>query len=80
MILLLQNFLILNLVLAVFNLIPIPPLDGSRIVIGLLPKNLAYPYIQLERFGFLIIFIMIYLGLFNLIIWPIVSLIANILL
>lgn len=69
---LLETFLIVNLILAVFNLMPIPPLDGSRVVIGLLPPSLAYKYIQFERFGFIIIFIMLYLGLFQLIVWPIV--------
>lgn len=68
----LQQFMILNLVLATFNLIPIPPLDGSRVAMGLLPSRLAYQYIKLEPFGFIIIIMLLYLGLFNLIIWPIV--------
>ncbi len=44
-------FLMLNLVLAFFNLVPIPPLDGGRIMVGILPAFLARPYAQLERFG-----------------------------
>ena len=75
----LEYFMALNLVLAIFNLIPIPPLDGSRVVMGLLPAKLAYQYIQLERFGFIIIVIMLYLGLFQIIIWPIVLTILKLL-
>ena len=43
-------FHILNLGLAVFNLIPVPPLDGSKILAGLLPNNLAYKYLQAEKY------------------------------
>jgi len=68
----LKYFMLLNLVLAIFNLIPIPPLDGSRVVMGLLPPKAAFQYMQLERFGFVLIVIMLYLGLFQSIIWPIV--------
>jgi Zn-dependent protease len=45
----------LNLVLAILNLMPLPPLDGGRVVTGLLPEPLARPYAQLERFGMLIL-------------------------
>ena len=45
----------LNLGLGVFNLLPIPPLDGSRVVGGLLPREWAIPYFKAERFGFLLI-------------------------
>ena len=62
----------INLVLAVFNLIPIPPLDGSRIIMAFLPDDLAERYVQVERYGFLIIFGLLFLGAFRLIIWPIV--------
>lgn len=68
----LEQFMVLNLVLATFNLIPIPPLDGSRVVTGLLPPRLAYQYMRLEPFGFVIIIIMLYKGIFNAIIWPVV--------
>jgi Zn-dependent protease len=64
---------LINLVLACFNLIPIPPLDGSRVVAGLLPDNLTRQYLKIERYGMLIIFGFLFLGLFRLIIWPIVS-------
>ena len=48
----LKNALVLNVVLAVFNLLPLPPLDGGRIVTGVLPKALAARYSQLEPYGF----------------------------
>ncbi|MDO9712436.1 site-2 protease family protein [Paracraurococcus lichenis] len=44
-----------NLVLGLFNLLPIPPLDGGRIVAGLLPRSLALPYMRLERWGILLV-------------------------
>lgn len=47
---------LINVFLAVFNMLPLPPLDGSRIVTALLPLNAAIQYVQLERYGFLILF------------------------
>jgi Zn-dependent protease len=64
---LLGQFVFINLILAFFNLFPVPPLDGSRILAAILPPNLAYRVIELERYGFLlllgIIFLLPMLGL-----------------
>jgi Zn-dependent protease len=64
--------IIINLILAIFNMIPIPPLDGSRIVTGLLPWKYVFRYSKLEPFGFIILFLMLYCGLLDEIIWPFV--------
>ncbi len=71
--------ILINLVLAVFNAIPVPPLDGSKIVLGLLPRELAYSYMRLERFGFIILIGLLWLGLLDKIIWPVVIYLARIL-
>lgn len=59
---LLLGIIQLNLVLAIFNLIPIHPLDGFKVVGGLLPKNLYYEWIKLERYGTLILLALIFFG------------------
>lgn len=67
---LLRFFIFLNLILAVFNLIPIPPLDGSRVLIGLLPREQAIAVAQLERYGIFIVMILFFLNVLTPIIVP----------
>ena len=52
-------YVVTNLVLMTFNLIPIPPLDGSKVVAMLLPQRLAIPYLQIGSYGFILIFLLL---------------------
>lgn len=63
----------INLILGVFNLLPLPPLDGSRVVTSLLPNKLAYEYNKLEAYGLYILLGLLFLGVFEKIILPIVK-------
>ena len=58
----LRQAVIFNLVLTVFNLVPIPPLDGSRVMAYMLPPGVRGPYVSLERFGLLIVFGLVFLS------------------
>ncbi len=68
-----KNGIIINIVLMVLNLLPIPPLDGGRVVAGILPPKLALPFMQLERFGMIIILLLLVSGILGKIMWPIVQ-------
>ncbi len=57
----LANSIWINLILAVLNLLPLPPLDGGRIAVGLLPRSLALPLARLERYGLFILIGLLFL-------------------
>ncbi|HCC68530.1 MAG TPA: site-2 protease family protein [Nitrospiraceae bacterium] len=75
-----QLCVVLNIGLAVFNLLPIPPLDGSKILMGLLPYRQAVAYSRLEPYGFLILIALIFFRITDYIIFPIIILLRNLLL
>lgn len=64
---------IINIVLAVLNMIPIPPLDGSRIVFWLLPEKAGMAYYRLEPYGFFILLALLYFNILGMIITPIIG-------
>ncbi len=65
----------INLLLGLFNLIPIPPLDGGRVAVGLLPYRQSIAYSKLEPFGFIIVIILVFFtNVFSLVIMPIIGL------
>lgn len=71
--------LILNLALCVFNLMPIPPLDGSRVITYFLPYKNAHSYLKMEFLGFIVIMALIPLGFFDWFIRPLIRLLLSIL-
>ena len=64
-----QALIFINLVLASLNLIPIPPLDGSKILMRFLPSRLDPYFSMLERYGFLILIVLLATGVFSKLIW-----------
>ncbi len=64
--------ILLNLVLGTFNLIPIPPLDGSKILAALAPDEWMYKILSLEKYGFILVLILLYAGLLQIVLYPVV--------
>lgn len=69
-----QAGLNINLVLMVLNLLPIPPLDGGHVLMGILPKNLAMQFGKIAPYGFIILLLLLVVGVLNIIINPVLFL------
>ncbi len=78
---LLFQFLYINLALAFFNLLPVPPLDGSKILYAILPAELVYRLRPLEQYGFMILFLIVFLvpQVLNVLVWGPVQVTAQLL-
>ncbi len=72
-----QVGIIINIVLIVLNLIPLPPLDGSRVVSSLLPNKLAWYFNRLERWGLAILLVLIFTGVFGKVLGPVVGILNS---
>lgn len=72
LVMILQYGVVINVGLAVFNLIPVPPLDGAAVLAGLLPPQQAYQFEKLEQYGFIILLILIVTGVVGIIVRPII--------
>ena len=64
---------VVNLALMLLNLLPIPPLDGGRIAISLLPGPLAWKFARLEPYGFMILIGLLYLRVLDYVLWPLIA-------
>jgi Zn-dependent protease len=73
MILMARGGIIINAVLMVLNLLPLPPLDGGRIAVSLLPRGLAYRFALLEPYGMIIVIVLMFLGVLSSLLMPAVG-------
>jgi len=67
----------INVLLMVLNLIPVPPLDGSRVVAGFLPDPLAWKFARIEQYGLIILLLLMVSGILGKIMWPPVVMVQN---
>src|SRR5581483_6064030 len=73
MLLMAQGGIVINIVLMVLNLLPLPPLDGGRIAVSLLPHRAAFRFARIEPYGMMILLILMFTGVLNVIMWPFIA-------
>ena len=72
-----QTGVVVNIGLGWLNLMPIPPLDGSKILWGVLPPKLGFQYMQLERYGFLVLILLLMTGALGYVLYPLIQFSVN---
>ncbi|MFN7085304.1 MAG: site-2 protease family protein [Burkholderiales bacterium] len=63
----------INAIIMVLNLLPLPPLDGGRIMVSLLPHRLAYRFARIEPYGFMILIVLLFSGVLGHVLWPLIG-------